>query len=317
MSFVSFVKTKQRGHILLGLAFVGLLVGCFMSIGSPRASADDTANYPWIRPDNWVAQIMANPTGGNGWGHMTVDIELDKPGAAYNPCHNTSDSFEAACDTPGGFYKVLRYHPGYSDFPYGVFIDNSNNGINHYWARRVKKVYMEIYPWSTIPGGPLSGYKLDPGACGCIVHGGFQVIVSDWKGGYSADIGKLQVTALEESDVGRLNGFIKRNGAHVGQDEVNIDWFGQDPNTTRSSTHYPVYSFASWPTNTDGYYTSGPVLKGNYHIYVTDKGPGGHGPTHQVECVGIPIHSTSDRMDLELTQQHFGLDAPGRQCYDH
>ena len=210
----------------------------------------------------------------------------------------------------------MRYRPGKSDFPLGIFIDNSNKGIDHFWARRVKKVFLEIYPYSFAVPAPLDGYRLDPGACNCIAHGGFQVIVDDWKGGFSPNIGKLQVTSLAESDVGRLNGFVKRNGVPVHQGDVNIDWFGQDKNTTRSSTGYPVYSFTSWPTNGDGYYTSGPVLKGNYHIFVTDKGVNQAGPTKKIECVGIPIRSNSDREDLELTQVHFGLDEPGRQCFD-
>lgn len=293
------------------LLFIAIVIS-----SAPRAYADDTTNYPWIRPDNWLSQVISSPSGAGGFGHITVDIELDKPGQAYNPCHNTSDTFAMACGNNGGFYKVVRYNPNGNDFPYGIFIDNSNNGINHFWARRVGTVYLEVYPYSVFVTPPLDGYRLDPGACNCIVHGGFEVIINDWKGGYSANIGKLQVTSLVESDVGRLNGFIKRNGSTVKQGDVNIDWFGQDPNTTRSSTGYPVRSFTSWPTNNDGYYTSGPVLKGNYHIYVLDKGPNQQGPQHKVECFGIAINSVNDRMDLELTQQHFGLDGPGRQCYD-
>lgn len=314
--FKNIVSVSAFSSIKRILTISFLLVLLLLVFSAGKAHADDTNNYPWIRPDNWLSQVMTNPGGASGWGHITVDIQLEKPGQAYNPCHNTSDSFEAGCDTPGGFYKVVRYKPGSSDFPYGIFVDNSNNSVNHFWARRVKTVFLEIYPWSVVPPAPQSGYRLDPGACGCLVHGGFEVVINDWKGGYSANIGKLQVTALAESDVGRLNGFIRRNGATVKSGDVNIDWFGQEANTTRSSTGYPVYSFTSWPTNNDGYYTSGPVLKGNFHIYVTDKGNNQSGPTRRVECVGIPIRSTSDRMDLELNQQHFGLDGPGRQCYD-
>lgn len=276
--------------------------------------ADDTINYPWIRPDNWLSQIIASPGGGTGSGHIVVDLLLEKNGQGYNPCHNSSDSYYNACD--GGVYKVARFSSSSNDFPYGIFVDNSNNSSSHFWARRVGAVFLEIYPYSVSVPSNLDGYRLDPGACNCTVYGGFQVIINDWKGGYSANIGKLQATSLSDPDVGRLNGFIRRSGTPVEQGDVNIDWFGQDKSYGRSSAGYPVYSFASWPTNNDGYYTSGPVLKGNYHIYVLDKGPNQQGPNRKVECVGIATKGSSDRLDMELSQPHFGLDGPGRQCYD-
>lgn len=271
--------------------------------------ADDTTNYPWIRPDNWLSQIITSPSGGTGYGHFVVDLLMEKNGQTYNPCHNSADTFYAGCD--GGVYKVMRYRPGSNDFPYGIFVDNSNDGQNHFWARRVGAVFLELYPYSVAETGAGDGYRLDPGACNCTVNGGFQVIINDWKGGYSANIGTLRPTTLTDSDVGRLNGFIRRNGNAAGNKDVNIDWFGQDSSTVRSSAGYPVYSFASWPTNSQGYYTSGPVLKGNYHIFVLDKVG-----NRKVECVGIGVRGIGDRLDMELTAQHFGLDAPGRQCYD-
>jgi len=306
---------RQTADKLFAICLICLLGVIVLLAHGGKAYADDTNNYPWIRPDNWLSQLITKPTGGTGSGHIGVDIQMSKPGQSYNPCQNTLDTYIAACDSPGGYYKVERYISSSSDFPYGIFIDNSNNGQNHYWARRINKVYLETYPYSVSVNSPLSGYRLDPGACNCTVYGGFQVIIDDWKGGYSSNISTLRNTSFADSDVGKMNGFIKRSGVSVGQSEVNISWFGQDKNITRSSTGFPVYSFASWPTNQGGYYTSGPVLKDNYHIFVTDNGPGGHGPTKTVECVGISVQGW-DRLDMELTSQHFGLDGPGRQCYD-
>lgn len=298
--------SKRIVKMLLAVAVVAVAVS--FAIPS-HAAADDTTNYPWIRPDNWLSQIIASPSGGTGYGHLIVDLLMDKSGQTYNPCHNSADTFYGACDS--GVYKVLRWRPGSNDFPFGIFVDNSNNGLNHFWARRVGAVFLELYPYSVPETGAGDGYRLDPGACGCTVYGGFQVIVNDWKGGYSRDIGSLRPTSLADPDVGRLNGFVRRSGTPVKSKDVNIDWFGQDSSSGRSTAGYPVYSFASWPTNNDGYYTSGPVLKGNYHIYVLDKGA-----NRKVECFGMGVKSTSDRQDIELTAQHFGLDAPGRQCYD-
>ena len=296
------VKTKTKALIL------ALLPALATAFAAP-ALADDTTNYPWIRPDNWLSQIIASPTGGPDQGHINVDIELKKSGQSYNPCQNSSDTFYSGCS--GGVYKTLRYKPGSSDFPYGIFIDNANNNQNHFWARRIGTVFLEIYPYSVAVASNLNGYRLDPGACGCTVYGGFQVIINDWKGGYSANVGTLRAVSLADSDGGRLNGFAKRGGQPVKASDVNIDWFGQEGRTNHSSTGYSVQSFASWPTNSDGYYTSGPVMKGNYHIYVLDR-PG----NKKVECTGISIQSTADRQDIELSAPHFGLDGPFRQCYD-
>ncbi len=297
------IKTKRVLILFLGLP--SLLLTAFTGI----VFADDSTNYPWRRPDNWLAQVITSPTGGPGQGHIVVDLLLEKPGASYNPCQNFSDSFHSACD--GGVYKVQRYNSSSNDFPFGIFVDNVNSNQSHFWARRVGAIFLELYPYSVSVSAPLDGYRLDPGACNCTVYGGFQVIINDWKGGYSANIGSLRTVILSDSDAGRVNGFIKRNGTAVKQNDVNIDWFGQESSTSRSSTGYPVQSFASWPTNNDGYYTSGPVLKGNLHIYVLDRVG-----NRKVECFGINVRSTGDRYDMDLGAQHFGLDAPGRQCYD-
>lgn len=302
---------KKHIHSLVkrSLLAVSALV-MLLGFASP-VYANDTGNYPWIRPDNWLSQIISSPSGGIGAGHINVDLLLAKNGQTYNPCQNSSDTFYAACDD--GVYKTMRWRAnGTSDFPFGIFVDNTNNNKNHFWARRVDAVFMEVYPYSVPETGAGSGYRLDPGACNCTVYGGFQVIINDWKGGYSANVGTLSPTKLTDSDAGRVAGFIKRNGVKVGANDVNIDWFGQDSASSHSSGGYNrVYSFASWPTNSDGYYTSGPVVKGNYHFYVLDRVG-----SKKVECFGINTQGIHDRMDMELTSQHFGLDAPGRQCYD-
>jgi hypothetical protein len=304
---------KNRSKIAIVMIVSVLGIAAAVTFGPSIVHADDTNNNPWVRPDNWMAEIIKSPSGGVGSGHIGLDIALSN---GYNPCHNTSDSDIAGCQTSGGYYKVLHYTSNGNDFPYGIFTDNSNNGVNHYWARRMKTAYLEVYPYSVNVASNLSGYRLDSGACGCTVYGGLEVIVNDWKGGYSADIGTLRSPSMSDGDAAKMNGFIRRNGVTVGNGIVNIDWFGQDSNTSHSSAGYPSFSFASWPTNADGYYTSGPVVKGNYHLFVTDNGPAGHGPVRKIECVGIPVTGKGDRMDLELTQQHFGLDGPNRQCFD-
>ncbi len=302
----------------LGLLFLLLAVPFVFMASGHRAYAEDTTSYPWIRPVSWLDQVIASPTGGTGQGHIGVDILLGKTNQSYDPCHNVSDPYIAGCQNSGGYYKVLKYSSTSSDFPYGIFVDNSNSGSDHFWAKRTGVVFLEIYPYSVPVSAPLSGYRLDPGACACNVYGGLEVVINDWKGGsspgsaFSANIGILKMTNLSEPDVGKMNGFIRNNGTPIGAGAVNVDWFGQDKTTTRSTGGFPVFSFASWPTNADGYYTSGPVLKGNYHIYVTSNGS----PSRKIECYGVGVKGSADRLDMELTQQHFGLDGPGRQCYD-
>lgn len=321
MTKIYSLEILKKNRSLLVLLSMLLIVGTIF-LNTPAVKADDTTNYPWIRPVDWASQVIKSPTGGTGTGHIGVDILLGSKDRTYTPCHNTSDTFIAGCQNSGGYYKVQKYSSSSNDFPFGIFIDNSNGGANHFWARRLGTVFLEIYPYSVPVNSALSGYRLDPGACNCTVFGGLEVVINDWKGGaaagsaYSANIGTLRATSLSEPDVAKLNGFVRRNSATVSQNEVNFDWFGQDSSSSRSSANFPVYSFASWPTNTDGYYTSGPLLKGNYHIFVTDNGPNQQGPSRKVECLGIVVKNLTDRMDLQLTQQHFGLDGPGRQCYD-
>lgn len=280
-----------------------------------RVWADDTANYPWVRPDGWLAQIISKPGGTVKRGHIGVDVSLGTYPRNYNPCHNTGDSFVVACDSPGGYYKVARYSPTGTNFQYGIFVDSRNNGVTHNWAKRLKTVYLELYPYSVDLGPILDGYRLDPGACNCTVNGGLQVEVSDWKGGYSADIGKLKPPKFGDANITKINGYVTRKGVRVRQNEVNLDWFALDANKSQSSTGYPTKSFASWPTNNDGYYTTGPIVSGRYTVFITDKGPGGAGPTKKIECTGIET-SQFDRIDIKLSRPHFGLDAPGRQCFD-
>ncbi len=310
MSFI-----KRSTQVLLAIVGVILPLG----LSTATAYADDTTNYPWIRPDRWLSQVISSPTGGIGQGHIGVDIKLGRvPNDIYNPCHNASDTYYQLCAIPGGYYKVHNYWLGGNDFPYGIFVDSKDDKtqISHNWAKRVGSVFMEIYPYSVAVPKGSDGYRLDPGACGCTVYGGYQVSVNDWNGGYSKNIGQIRVASFADRDVGKMNGYIKKNRVPVKAGEVNIDWFGMDRSTTRSSTGYPVYSFASWPTNKDGYYTSGPVLKGNYHIYVSQFDPNNKTLLKKVECVGINVKGQGDRIDMELTRQHFGLDGPGRQCYD-
>ncbi len=315
------LKLTKTKNWLLG-ALLLAVIPVALTVSGHKVYAEDTNSYPWIRPVSWLDQVISSPTGGTGQGHIGVDLLLGSSNQSYDPCHNSSDPFISGCQNSGGYYKVLKYNSSGNEFPYGIFIDNTNGSASHYWAKRTGVVFLEIYPYSIPVSAPLSGYRLDPGACGCAVYGGLEVVIKDWKGSsapgsaYSANIGTLRTTSLTEPDVGKMNGYIKRNGTNVGAGIANTDWFGQDSSTARSSGGFPVFSFASWPTNADGYYTSGPVLKGNYHFYVTDNGPTNTGPTRKVECFGIGVKGTSDRMDMELTQQHFGLDGPGRQCYD-
>jgi len=331
----------KRHHLWLLLIFASLLGFIFLVFSSTRNAThalsdttQDTLNHGWIRWDNWLDQRINPLSGGTGYGHIGVDIDLQ----GYNPCHTPGanryvDTFRQSCDDhstgcsmplnpdrtcPAGaqtwwsYYKDEEYWAGGSQFPYGIFVDNSNNGLTHYFARRLDAVFLEVYPHSR-PTNNDNDYQLDPGACGCTVAGGYQVVVglNQWNGGYSPNIGTIRVEAFGDPDVGKINGFVTRHGTPVGAHAVSIDWFGQDYNYTRSSTGYRVTGFASWPTNKDGYYTSGPLLNGNYHIYAHDLAA-----NHTVECVGISLKGQGGRIDLELDRQHFGFDGPGRQCYD-
>lgn len=295
------------GFLLLGWSPSTALAASVDSTQYPQIRSGAWANAP-------LAGVQNGALDGVRQGHIGVDMWMSNPslngGNAYLPCKNPNEPYLAACAMPNSYYKVMHYcSPSSDDFPYGIFIGNRDHGITTNWGNKTTGVALEIYPYSTdlntVNGScnPYDsqwngyGYDLQP-CCGQVVYGGLRIVVSSFNqfangGWYGASLGAVRMPQKGDSDVGMVNGYLCHNGAgappscpngnNAPDHTVSIDWFGQQLVYSRSTAGYGVASFASWgnqsirtgqPSTGSGYYTSGPVLRGNTTLYVTDHSSG-------------------------------------------
>jgi hypothetical protein len=258
-----------------------------------------------------------------GSGHVGVDIWYvrdksfnDKSGI-YNPCHDNTNPYYGACQLskngPISYYKVLRFRPDGSNFPYGIFIDNKNDNrcttdqpwcnkqatsFEHNWGKMVTGGSLEIYPHApgTVDSIPSSN-----------IAGGVRIYFDSFPtkangGRYTVDIGDIKLPQLGEPDVGKMNGFITDNGKKITEGRVTFDYF-QNGGDRRTSTGYIVSGFSTSSSNADGYYTSGPVPNGSsYKLYVTDNNTG-----KKIIIDGLEIKGTDRRIDFDLSKECFGF----------
>jgi hypothetical protein len=316
------------------------LVLCVLVYGSPALAAGVTSlDYPQIRSGAFanapISGVQNGALTGTTQGHIGVDMWMNQPnlngGSDYLPCHNSSEPFAQACSGPPiSYYKVLHYcSPSSNDFPFGMFVDNSNNGVTHNWGNKTSGVAFEIYPYSdpaNVPCNPSSptfagGYDLQP-CCGRMVYGGLRVVVSGFNqnangGWYGANVGLISTPQKGDPNIGMINGFICHSGANAPPScpngnnapdtTVNLSWFGQVAVNNRSSTGYGVASFNSWPNHSadtgsppsgSGYYTSGPLIDGATTLFV-DSG------SQHWQCT-VNVINYGDRLDFNLDDTWLG-----------
>lgn len=255
-----------------------------------------------------------------GSGHVGVDIWYkrnalfqDKSGI-YNPCHDKDNESYSGCQLskngPISYYKVLRFSPEGTNFPYGIFIDNSNDNrcttgrswcsaaktLNHDWGRLVTGGSLEIYPH--LPG--TTDFKPAKGKVGGvrIYVDGFPIYANG--GRYSVDIGDIKLPQFGDPDVGKMNGLVFENGKRVKESRVSFDFY-QNGGDRKTSTGYGVSGFSASNNNKNGYYTSGAIPNGSYKLYVTDNETG-----QKIILDGLEVEGLNRRMDFELTEECFG-----------
>lgn len=304
-------------------------VGSVNSTQYPQICSGAFANAP-------LAGIQNGANQGVSQGHIGVDMWMNQSdlnnGKDYSPCLNPQGEPDiGACALPGGYYKVLHYcSPKSNDFPFGVFIDNNNNGVQSNWGNKISGVALEIYPYSDNVNASWNsfcnlkgGYDLQP-CCGQTIYGGLRLVANNFNnnangGSFSANIGLVTVPQNGDPGVGIVNGFICHSGANrppscpnrnnAPDHTVNFTWFGQVPVYNRSSTGYPVYSFNSWPNQStstgspssgSGYYTSGPLLFGMTKTYITNM------QTGQNWLCSFNIDSYGSRVDFNLDDASLG-----------
>ena len=302
-----------RSALILAL-FAALLAAIVVpSAGSrQKAAADTTINFA----DVHIGKITP------GAGQVGVDIWWPSNGSAYLPCQHSSDIYYGSCilsnQSQISYYKVMHFNTdGTNDFPYGVFIDNTNQNycktaswctnktatsFNHGWGRLISDTALEVYPYlngnydpsNNTVGGVRIGVECFP-----VVANG---------GRYSSDVGDVSLPQIGQSGVAKLNGFVTNNGTAVSSGRVRFEAFQTDT-SWKSSTGYPVTGFTSVTNTSGGYYNTGALPAGTYKIYITDTQT-----NHKITIEGVGILLPYDRLDFQLEKTCFGH--PDLHCTD-
>ncbi len=311
----------RRLLAVLGTIMIGTI---FLATGQHAAATNVSFTAMWI----------GNITPGTG--HLGVDLSwpgtdpVNHTATMYNPCHeyaNTSgtitfnDPYYGACvesdSMRTSYYAEHTYSNGTTDFPYGIFVNNqdinhcthavwcpnpSATTINHGWANLMTDMAIEIYPHYTDGTydplhNTIGGVRIGTNSFPTFANGGR----------YSPQIGNVVLPQTGQTGVGKLNGFVRDNGAAVGADIFAYDMFQQD-STKTTSTGFPMTGFASDTTNSDGYYSSGPVPYGTYTIFITDTRAdiNNHTPRAKYKITGVGVHGNGERLDFDLSLPCFG-----------
>lgn len=280
--------------------------------GSGKSSAAPDVNFADIR----VGKVSP------GSGHIGVDIWWPGNGSAYLPCQNSNDVYYGACVLSNAatvsYYKVHHFTSSSSDFPYGIFVDNTNtnycktsswctnkpaNSFTHGWARLISDASIEIYPYDS-----MGSYNPSGNTVGGVRVGveGFPTLANG--GRYSADVGDITLPTLGQANVGKLNGYVTNNGAAAANNRVSFEAFQMD-SSLKTSTGYPTTGFTVVHNSAGGYYNTGAVPSGSYRIYITDTST-----NHKVIIDGITIFRPYERLDFKLEQRCFGYST--QSCTD-
>jgi hypothetical protein len=223
-----------------------------------------------------------------------VDISI----GSYLPCKDEKNQHLGACDIPKSYYRTGKiYTDGSMDHSRGLFISNEDKGFIHNWANQVTRVDVEIYPkidngtpnWDGNPNVGRVRFDFDAGSFTHPAHGGL----------YSPEVGVILLPQLGFAPF--LNGTVTEAGSKVPASRgIEIILWGKTPHPEISSRGYPIFSFAIIGVK-DGYYHSGPLLKGKYNMVIKDKQNDKH---HSLE---IDINRTGERIDLLVERDQFGL----------
>ncbi len=282
-------------NLLLYILVFAVIGGLYLAY---RSFAESRANFANI----WVGKITPGP------GHVGVDIWWKANGKDYNPCQaERVDSNFGGCEDSNVkkvvYYKVYHFKSdGSNDFPYGIFIDNTNANhcrssswcakktskvINHNWGQKITGAALEIYP-----------YTKDIGA----VRATIDSFPNEANGGrYSVNIGDIKLPKFGDRGIGQFNGFAFYNGKAVSNKRVTIDAFQTGGTPLKSSTGFPLYGFSTSSSNKDGYFTTTAIPNGSYRIYITD-----HKTNHKVVLDGVHVTQLGQRLDMYLDKPCFG-----------
>ncbi|ABD09580.1 hypothetical protein ThrDRAFT_00672 [Frankia casuarinae] len=295
-------RTRDGRRAFLLAAVIILLS---MATSSPvRAAGGPTRGEGVAVPFEGFTDRNGGPTSIGG--AVGVDLVLGSTSRPYLPCQNydprarTGDAFVNACQERGSYTTYSRFPPGGGLlFPAGYFMGNSQPDLvrggllRTGWGARTAGLSFEFYP--------------DQAHDAEIVHSRFYIDRFDhWTHGwtYSVAIGRIALTALGDPGTARISGQLTDRGRPPAPGRVRIVIFGGH---ARSSTGYPISSFAVRTSTGSSDWSSGALYAGPQRITVTDTA------THR-ECVleRPRVLGPDSRIDLDLSRPGFGQ--PGSTC---
>jgi hypothetical protein len=282
------------------------LAVAFGAITPSAARAADTTDYgPLPGRSQGVAVPFTGFTGPGGravpiWGAVGVDLVLGSTAQPYLPCKHydqgkgDSDTFIDACVVPGSYTTYTRFSSGAGLlFPFGYFVGNVQPDIQRGgslrtgWGQRTAGLSFEFYP--------------EPDRALDYVHSRFYVDVFDrGVGGWSssAPVGSIPVATLSDPGTTRLNGYVTDGGRTPAKGRVRFTVFG---GTARSSSGYPISSFAVTSSTGQRYWTTGAMYAGPQSIRVDDTATGRSCTWKVARMTG-----TGNRWDFDLARKGFG-----------
>ena len=272
--------------------------------GTAARAADTTGYLGDLSRGNGVAVPFQGLTGPGGApipisGAVGVDLVLGSTARPYLPCQHYEprtrggDTFVGACQERGSYATYTRFPAGGGLlFPLGYFMGNAQpdllrgGSLATGWGARTAGLSFEFYP--------------DRRHDAEYVHSRFYVDqfthrANGWT--YSADIGRITLTTLADPNTARLSGSLTVGGRAPAPGRVSIQVFG---GAARSSSGYPISSFAVFASTGAPTWSSSPLYAGSQRITVLDTATG-----HRCVLDRFGVRG-SVTVDLDLARPGFG-----------
>jgi hypothetical protein len=283
---------------------------------APEQTPNTTENYPRDNGrGNFTAVNVKQPTTSSGGaipikGVVGLDFSL---GNGYRPCGNARDTYNGACQQPGQTGSYLRSFNwaagGSTDYGSGMFIGNSSSKPSctspcmHYWGQRVSRIDVEFYGRNS--NNETNVQYVRPRFA---VVNNFPVRANG--GSYTNALGTVPLAQLGEAGVGRLAGFVTRNGVGVGAKDASVRIF-QAGTGGQTSGGQRLQTFATPNTNGggNGFYSTGAIYVGNYTVRVVD-----NVNKTCLKFTNVNLQASSSRIDYDLAQRNFGRSETGSAC---
>ncbi len=292
----------RRRVATITLVFVTLIL---LAQSTPAQAADSTQYRGDASRGTGVAIPFSGFTDRDGRavpisGAVGVDLVLGSTAQPYLPCQNydprtgTGDTFVNACEVRGSYTTYTRFPVGAGTvFPNGYFMPDTqpdlvNGGsLKTDWGARAAGLSVEFYPDVTRDQEYVhSRFYVDQ----------FNHRANGWT--YSPYVGSIKLATLADPGTAEITGNVTRGGSTPPKDQIRFTVFGGD---ARSSTGYPISSFAVTYSLGGAGWTTGAMYAGSQRVTVDDTATG-----HQCIYDLRGIAGTNNHMDFDFARPGFG-----------